>query len=98
MSKQEREIFSNFVALSQFLNFTRGAKYDTFGVPDCTKVQIFWEGNTNLKKSPLCFGVTFKKRWEVFFIFRDLLTISELYSPHVSFGWIVNNVPNDFIG
>ena len=92
------KISSIFVAFLENTNFTRSARYDTFGVPGCTKVQIFWAGNTTLKNPPLCFWVTFKKRWDFFFIFCNLLTISEFYSPHVRFGWIVNNVSNDFIG
>ena len=43
------------------------------------KVQVFWKGPKNLKKSPTCFDATeqmSKQVGDFFFVFRALLTMS----------------------
>ena len=98
MSKQERDFFK-FRSLIKFLNFTREPNMTLLVFRTVLKFRYSEKATQILKILHFVLELpSSKKGGSFFFIFRDLLAISELYSPHVSFGWIVNNVPNDFIG
>ena len=53
------------------------------------KVQVFWKGHTNLKKSPICFDVTelteHLNKWEIFSNFVA-------FSQYLNFDYLVDKL------